>query len=172
MEAVRGTAIQFGPTVRIAGWSAYPRIVDFAAFRAIADEVGAHLWVDMAHFVGLVAACLHPSPVPHADLVSTTVHKTFGGARSGLALGRQQFAKAVNSAVSPGRQGGPAMQVVAAKPVTFKVAATPEFAERQRRHGPDASGRCADAARPGRSPGPSHSSARLPVWARRISENV
>jgi glycine/serine hydroxymethyltransferase len=93
MEAVRGTAIQFGPTVLIAGWSAYPQIVDFAAFRAIADEVGAHLWVDMAHFVGLVAACLHPSPVPHADLVSTTVHKTFGGARSGPALGRQRFAK-------------------------------------------------------------------------------
>jgi glycine hydroxymethyltransferase len=87
----------------------------------------------MAHFAGLVAADLHPSPLPHADLVSTTVHKTLGGARSGLILGKQQFAKAVNSAVFPGTQGGPAMQVVAAKAVTFKIAGTPEFVDRQRR---------------------------------------
>ena len=87
----------------------------------------------MAHFAGLVAAGLHPSPVPHADLVSTTVHKTLGGARSGLILGRQAFAKSVNSSVFPGTQGGPAMQVVAAKAVTFKIAGTPEFADRQRR---------------------------------------
>jgi glycine hydroxymethyltransferase len=133
MDAVRVNAKEFRPTVLIGGWSAYPRIIDFAAFRDIADEIGAHLWVDMAHFAGLVAADLHPSPVPHADLVSTTVHKTLGGARSGLILGKQQFAKAVNSAVFPGTQGGPAMQVVAAKAVTFKIAGTPEFVERQRR---------------------------------------
>jgi glycine hydroxymethyltransferase len=133
MDAVMVNAKEFRPTVLIGGWSAYPRIIDFAAFRDIADEIGAHLWVDMAHFAGLVAAGLHPSPVPHADLVSTTVHKTLGGARSGLILGKQQFAKAVNSAVFPGTQGGPAMQVVAAKAVTFKIAGTPEFVERQRR---------------------------------------
>jgi glycine hydroxymethyltransferase len=133
MDAVRAKAIQFRPRVLVAGWSAYPRTLDFAAFRDIADEVGAHLWVDMAHFAGLVAADLHPSPVPHADLVSTTVHKTLGGARSGLILGKREFAKAVNSAVFPGTQGGPAMQVVAAKAVTFRIAATPEFADRQRR---------------------------------------
>ncbi len=133
MDAVRAKAIQFRPRVLVAGWSAYPRIVDFAAFSDIADEIGAHLWVDMAHFAGLVAARLHPSPVPHADLVSTTVHKTLGGARSGLILGKQQFAKAVNSAVFPGTQGGPAMQVVAAKAVTFKIAGTQEFVERQHR---------------------------------------
>jgi glycine hydroxymethyltransferase len=133
IDAVRAKAKQFRPRVLIGGWSAYPRIIDFAAFRDIADEIGAHLWVDMAHFAGLVAAGLHPSPVPHADLVSTTVHKTLGGARSGLILGKQQLAKAVNAAVFPGTQGGPAMQVVAAKAVTFKIAGTPEFAERQRR---------------------------------------
>jgi glycine hydroxymethyltransferase len=133
MDAVRAMAVNYRPKVLIGGWSAYPRTLDFAAFRAIADEVGAHLWVDMAHFAGLVAAGLHPSPVPHADLVSTTVHKTLGGARSGLILGKQRFAKAVNSAVFPGTQGGPAMQVVAAKAVTFKIAATAEFAERQQR---------------------------------------
>ncbi|MFG1930972.1 serine hydroxymethyltransferase [Mycobacterium sp. NPDC048908] len=133
MDAVRAKAKDFRPRVLVAGWSAYPRILDFAAFRAVTDEVGAHLWVDMAHFAGLVAAGVHPSPVPHADLVSTTVHKTLGGARSGLILGAKRFAKAVNSAVFPGTQGGPAMQVVAAKAVTFKIAATPEFAERQRR---------------------------------------
>jgi glycine hydroxymethyltransferase len=133
MDAVRAMAVNYRTKVLIGGWSAYPRTLDFAAFRAIADEVGAHLWVDMAHFAGLVAAGLHPSPVPHADLVSTTVHKTLGGARSGLILGKQRFAKAVNSAVFPGTQGGPAMQVVAAKAVTFKIAATAEFAERQQR---------------------------------------
>jgi len=107
MDAVRAKAKEFRPRVLIGGWSAYPRIVDFAAFRDIADEVGAHLWVDMAHFAGLVAAGLHPSPVPHADLVSSTVHTTLGGARSGLILGKQQFAKAVNSAVFPARRAVP-----------------------------------------------------------------
>jgi glycine hydroxymethyltransferase len=133
MDTVRATARAFRPKVLIAGWSAYPRVLDFAAFRSIADEVNAHLWVDMAHFAGLVAAGLHPSPVPHADLVSTTVHKTLGGARSGLILGKQEFAKRVNSSVFPGTQGGPAMQIVAAKAVTFKIAGTTEFADRQQR---------------------------------------
>jgi glycine hydroxymethyltransferase len=133
MDAVRAQAREFRPKVIIAGWSAYPRTLDFAAFRSIADEVGARLWVDMAHFAGLVAAKLHPSPVPHAHVVSTTVHKTLGGARSGLILGKQEFAKAINSAVFPGQQGGPLLQAVAAKAVTFKIARTPEFAERQQR---------------------------------------
>ncbi|TXH27697.1 MAG: serine hydroxymethyltransferase [Mycobacterium sp.] len=133
MDAVRARALEFRPKVLIAGWSAYPRTLDFAAFRSIADEVGAHLWVDMAHFAGLVAAGLHPNPVPHADLVSTTVHKTLGGARSGLILGKKTFAKPLNSAMFPGTQGGPAMQVVAGKAITFKIAGTPEFADRQQR---------------------------------------
>ncbi|BDY26428.1 serine hydroxymethyltransferase [Mycolicibacterium mageritense] len=133
MDAVRERALAFRPKVLIAGWSAYPRTLDFAAFRSIADECGAHLWVDMAHFAGLVAAGLHPNPVPHADLVSTTVHKTLGGARSGLILGKKAFAKQLNSAMFPGTQGGPAMQVVAGKAITFKIAGTPEFADRQQR---------------------------------------
>lgn len=133
MDAVRSQAREFRPKVIIAGWSAYPRILDFAAFRLIADEVGAKLWVDMAHFAGLVAAGLHPSPVPHADLVSTTIHKTLGGGRSGLIVGKQEYAKAVNSAVFPGQQGGPLMHVIAGKAVALKIAATPEFAERQQR---------------------------------------
>ncbi|WP_375388921.1 serine hydroxymethyltransferase, partial [uncultured Amnibacterium sp.] len=104
MDTVRDAAREHRPTVIIAGWSAYPRQLDFAAFREIADEVGAKLWVDMAHFAGLVAAGLHPSPVPHADVVSTTVHKTLGGPRSGLILARDEtYAKKLNSAVFPGQ---------------------------------------------------------------------
>ena len=133
MDVVRATALSARPKLIIAGWSAYPRQLDFAAFRSIADEVGAHLMVDMAHFAGLVAAGLHPSPVPHADVVTSTVHKTLAGPRSGLILTRQEFAKKVDSAVFPGQQGGPLMHVVAAKAVAFKVAAGEEFAERQRR---------------------------------------
>jgi glycine hydroxymethyltransferase len=133
MDAVRAQALEFRPKVIVAGWSAYPRILDFEAFRSIADEVDATLWVDMAHFAGLVAAGLHPSPVPHAQLVSTTVHKTLGGPRSGLIVGRKDHAKTVNSAVFPGQQGGPLMHVIAAKAVALKVAGTPEFAERQQR---------------------------------------
>ncbi|MDN6461351.1 MAG: serine hydroxymethyltransferase, partial [Corynebacterium flavescens] len=121
------------PQVIIAGWSAYPRTLDFAAFRSIADEVGAYLWVDMAHFAGLVAAGLHPSPVPYADVVSTTVHKTLGGPRSGLILAKQEFAKKINSAVFPGQQGGPLMHVVAAKAIALKIAASEEFKKRQER---------------------------------------
>ncbi|AUH70455.1 MULTISPECIES: serine hydroxymethyltransferase [Gordonia] len=133
MDEVRKIALDTRPKVIVAGWSAYPRTLDFAAFREIADEVGAHLWVDMAHFAGLVAAGLHPSPVPHADVVSTTVHKTLGGPRSGMILAKQEWAKKLNSAVFPGQQGGPLMHVIAAKAVALKIAASEEFAERQRR---------------------------------------
>jgi len=134
MDRVRDAAREHRPTVIIAGWSAYPRQLDFAAFREIADEVGAKLWVDMAHFAGLVAAGLHPSPVPYADVVSTTVHKTLGGPRSGLIVARDEtYAKQLNSAVFPGQQGGPLMHVIAAKATAFKIAATEEFRDRQRR---------------------------------------
>ncbi|MGV1033891.1 MAG: serine hydroxymethyltransferase [Microbacteriaceae bacterium] len=132
MDEVRALAVEHQPKVIIAGWSAYPRQLDFAAFRAIADEVGATLWVDMAHFAGLVAAGLHPSPVPHAHVVSTTVHKTIGGPRSGLILTNdEEIAKKINSAVFPGQQGGPLMHVIAAKATAFKLAMTPEFKDRQ-----------------------------------------
>lgn len=134
MAEVRRLAIEHQPKVIIAGWSAYPRQLDFAAFREIADEVGAYLWVDMAHFAGLVAAGVHPSPVPHAHVVSSTVHKTIGGPRSGFILTNDaDIAKKINSAVFPGQQGGPLMHVVAAKAVAFKIAATPEFRDRQER---------------------------------------
>ena len=133
MDQVREAALRERPSVIIAGWSAYPRHLDFAAFRAIADEVGAKLWVDMAHFAGLVAAGLHPSPVPHADVVSTTVHKTLGGPRSGMILAKEEWAKKLNSAVFPGQQGGPLMHAIAAKAVAMKIAGTEEFKERQQR---------------------------------------
>lgn len=133
MEEVRRQALEVRPKVIVAGWSAYPRHLDFAAFREIADEVGAYLWVDMAHFAGLVAAGLHPSPVPHAHVVSSTVHKTLGGPRSGVILAKQDFAKKLNSAVFPGQQGGPLMHAIAAKAVAFKIAAGAEFAQRQER---------------------------------------
>jgi len=133
MDIVRARALETKPAVIIAGWSAYSRQLDFAAFRSIADEVGAKLWVDMAHFAGLVAAGLHPSPVPYADVVSTTVHKTLAGPRSGLILAKEEFAKKIDSAVFPGQQGGPLMHVVAAKAVAFKAAATDEFKDRQAR---------------------------------------
>ena len=133
MDQVREQAIAAQPTVIVAGWSAYPRQLDFAAFRSIADEVGAHLWVDMAHFAGLVAAGLHPSPVPYADVVSTTIHKTIGGPRSGMILSTEEWAKKIDSAVFPGQQGGPLMHVIAAKAVALKVAASEEFKDRQAR---------------------------------------
>ena len=134
MDRVRDLAKEHKPKVLIAGWSAYPRHLDFAAFRSIADEVGAYLWVDMAHFAGLVAAGVHPSPVPHADVVSTTVHKTLGGPRSGLIVSRDEsLAKKLNSAVFPGQQGGPLMHVIAAKAVAFKLALEPAFKEKQER---------------------------------------
>ena len=133
MDKVRETALREKPQVIIAGWSAYPRQLDFAKFREIADEVGAYLWVDMAHFAGLVAAGLHPSPVPHAHVVSTTIHKTLGGPRSGMILAKEEFAKKLNSAVFPGQQGGPLMHVIAAKAIALKVAGTEEFTDRQQR---------------------------------------
>ncbi|MBO0899794.1 serine hydroxymethyltransferase [Cellulomonas sp. zg-ZUI222] len=132
-EAVRKAALQHRPDVIIGGWSAYPRHLDFAAFREIADEVGAKLWVDMAHFAGLVAADLHPSPVPYADVVSSTVHKTIGGPRSGFILSKGEYAKKIDSAVFPGQQGGPLMHVIAAKAVAFKIAAGEDFKARQQR---------------------------------------
>lgn len=133
MEQVRELALAERPKLIIAGWSAYPRQLDFAAFRAIADEVGAYLWVDMAHFAGLVAAGLHPNPVPHAHVVSSTVHKTLGGPRSGFILCTEELKKKIDSAVFPGQQGGPLMHVIAAKATAFKVAASEGFKDRQKR---------------------------------------
>ncbi|NJQ03049.1 serine hydroxymethyltransferase [Streptomyces zingiberis] len=133
MEQVERLAREERPKLIIAGWSAYARQLDFAAFRRIADEVGAYLMVDMAHFAGLVAAGLHPSPVPHAHIVTTTTHKTLGGPRGGVILSTADLAKKINSAVFPGQQGGPLEHVIAAKAVSFKVAASEEFKERQRR---------------------------------------
>ncbi|KLJ02670.1 serine hydroxymethyltransferase [Streptomyces sp. KE1] len=133
MAEVERLAKEARPKLIVAGWSAYPRQLDFAAFRRIADEVGAYLMVDMAHFAGLVAAGLHPSPVPHAHVVTTTTHKTLGGPRGGVILSTAELAKKINSAVFPGQQGGPLEHVVAAKAVAFKVAASEEFKERQRR---------------------------------------
>ncbi|WP_043266213.1 serine hydroxymethyltransferase [Streptomyces sp. CT34] len=133
MAEVERLAKEHRPKLIVAGWSAYPRQLDFAAFRRIADEVGAYLMVDMAHFAGLVAAGLHPSPVPHAHVVTTTTHKTLGGPRGGVILSTADLAKKINSAVFPGQQGGPLEHVIAAKAVSFKVAASEEFKERQQR---------------------------------------
>jgi glycine hydroxymethyltransferase len=133
MDQVAALAREHKPKMIVAGWSAYPRQLDFAAFREIADEVGALLFVDMAHFAGLVAAGLHPSPVPYADVVSTTIHKTLGGPRSGMILCREQYAKKIDSAVFPGQQGGPLEHVIAAKAVALKIAASDAFKERQQR---------------------------------------
>ena len=133
MDQVRELALAERPKLIIAGWSAYPRQLDFAAFREIADEVGAYLWVDMAHFAGLVAAGLHPNPVPHAHVVSSTVHKTLGGPRSGFILCTEELKKKIDSAVFPGQQGGPLMHVIAAKATAFKVAASEGFKDRQKR---------------------------------------
>jgi glycine hydroxymethyltransferase len=134
MAQVAELAREHRPQVIIAGWSAYPRQLDFAEFRRIADEVGAYLMVDMAHFAGLVAAGLHPSPVPHAHVVTSTTHKTLGGPRGGIILTNDAaLAKKFNSSVFPGQQGGPLEHVIAAKAVSFKLAAEPEFKERQQR---------------------------------------
>ena len=130
MDKVREIALRERPEIIIGGWSAYPREIDFAAFKSIADEVGAKFWVDMAHFAGLVAAGKHPNPVPFADVVSSTAHKTLGGPRSGFILAKDQWGKKLNSAVFPGQQGGPLMHIVAAKAISFKVAGTPEFKDR------------------------------------------
>jgi glycine hydroxymethyltransferase len=133
MDEVERIAKQRRPKLLLAGWSAYPRILDFPRFREIADEVGAYLMVDMAHFAGLVAAGVHPNPVPYADVVTSTVHKTLGGARGGLILCREEYAKQINSAVFPGQQGGPLEHVIAGKAVAFKIAASAQFRERQER---------------------------------------
>ncbi|MEH3053716.1 MAG: serine hydroxymethyltransferase [Patulibacter minatonensis] len=133
MDEVERLAVEHSPKLIVAGWSAYPRQLDFARFREIADKVGALLMVDMAHFAGLVAAGLHPDPVPYADVVTTTVHKTLGGPRSGLILCREEHAKKINSAVFPGQQGGPLEHVIAAKAITFRIAMGDAFKERQQR---------------------------------------
>jgi glycine hydroxymethyltransferase len=134
LDQVARLAAEHRPKLIIAGWSAYPRQLDFARFRKIADEVGAYLLVDMAHFAGLVAAGLHPSPVPHAHVTTSTTHKTLGGPRGGFILTNDpELAKKVNSAVFPGQQGGPLEHVIAAKATAFKMAAEPEFTDRQRR---------------------------------------
>jgi glycine hydroxymethyltransferase len=132
MDEVAQLAEEHSPKVIVAGWSAYPRQLDFAAFRQIADSVGAKLMVDMAHFAGLVAAGEHPNPVEHADVVTTTIHKTLCGPRSGMILCREELAKDINRAVFPGQQGGPLMHIIAAKAVAMKIAASEEFADRQR----------------------------------------
>jgi glycine hydroxymethyltransferase len=136
MAEVERLARERRPKLIVAGWSAYPRHLDFAEFRRIADEVGAYLMVDMAHFAGLVAAGLHPSPVPHAHVVTSTTHKTLGGPRGGIILSAEDdpaLRKKLNSAVFPGQQGGPLEHVIAAKAVTFKLAAGEAFRERQER---------------------------------------
>src|SRR5262245_55624463 len=133
MDEVERIAHEHLPKLILAGWSAYPRILDFERFRAIADDVGAYLVVDMAHFAGLVAAGEHPSPIPYADVVTSTVHKTLGGARGGVIFCRAEHAKAIDSAVFPGQQGGPLEHVIAGKAVAFKIAQSELFRERQRR---------------------------------------
>ena len=131
MDAVAELARERKPKMIIAGWSAYPRYLDFERFREIADEVGALLLGDMAHFAGLVAGGVHPSPVPYADVITTTVHKTLGGPRGGMILCRQEHAKAIDSGVFPGQQGGPLMHVIAGKAVALGIAQSEEFRERQ-----------------------------------------
>ena len=126
-EEIRRLAIEHKPKLILAGASAYPRIIDFEKFSQIAKEVGAYLMVDMAHIAGLVAAGLHPNPVPYADFVTTTTHKTLRGPRGGLILCKEEYAKAINKALFPGIQGGPLMHVIAAKAVCFKEALTDEF---------------------------------------------
>ena len=126
-DEVERLAVEHKPKMIVVGASAYPRIIDFPAFRKIADKVGAVVMVDMAHFAGLVAAGVHPSPVPYAEFVTTTTHKTLRGPRGGMILCREEFAKTLNSQIFPGIQGGPLMHVIAAKAVAFKEALQPEF---------------------------------------------
>jgi glycine hydroxymethyltransferase len=132
MDEVERLARQHRPKVIVAGWSAYPRQLDFAAFREIADAVDARLFVDMAHFAGLVAAGEHPNPIGHADVVTTTIHKTLCGPRSGMILCREELAKDIDRSVFPGQQGGPLMHVVAAKAVALRIADNDGFRARQR----------------------------------------
>lgn len=132
-EKIAQMAQEFRPKLILAGASAYPRIIDFAKFREIADSAGAYLMVDMAHIAGLVAAGVHPSPVPYADVVTTTTHKTLRGPRGGMILCREQYAKAIDKAVFPGTQGGPLMHIIAAKAVALGEALKPEFTEYQKK---------------------------------------
>ncbi len=132
-DQVRDLARQHRPKMMIAGASAYPRIIDFKAFADIAHEVGAYLFVDMAHIAGLVAAGLHPSPVPYADVVTTTTHKTLRGPRGGMILCKEELAKKIDSAIFPGSQGGPLLHIIAAKAVAFGEALKPEFKDYQGR---------------------------------------
>ena len=131
-EAIADLAQKERPKIIVAGASAYCRIIDFKRFREIADQVGAYLMVDMAHIAGLVAAGVHPSPVPYADFVTTTTHKTLRGPRGGMILTRQKYAKEIDKAIFPGIQGGPLMHVIAAKAVALKEAASPDFTAYQR----------------------------------------
>lgn len=131
-EQLRKTALESKPKLIVAGASAYPRTIDFKKFRDICDEVGCYLMVDMAHIAGLVAAGLHPNPVPYADFVTTTTHKTLRGPRGGMILCKEKYAKDINRAVFPGIQGGPLMHVIAGKAVCFKEALNPEFKEYQK----------------------------------------
>lgn len=131
-EQVREVALKTKPKLIVAGASAYPRTIDFAKFREIADEVGAYLMVDMAHIAGLVAAGLHPNPVPYSDFVTTTTHKTLRGPRGGAILCKEKYAKLIDKSIFPGIQGGPLMHVIAAKAVSFKEALTEEFKEYQK----------------------------------------
>jgi glycine hydroxymethyltransferase len=133
MDEVERIAHERQPKMILAGWSAYPRQLDFPRFREIADAVGALLMVDMAHFAGLVAAGLHPSPVPYADVVTTTIHKTIGGGRGGLILCKEEYTKKINSAVFPGQQGGPLEHIIAGKAVALRIAQSEAFRERQER---------------------------------------
>ena len=133
MDEVERLAQECLPRMIIAGWSAYPRTLDLPRFQQIAYDAGAILMVDMAHFAGLVAAGLHPNPVQYADVVTTTIHKTLGGPRSGMILCRSEHQRKIDSAVFPGQQGGPLEHVIAAKAVALKIAASPEFKERQER---------------------------------------
>ena len=131
-DALEQIAVENKPKMIVAGASAYPRIIDFPRLREIADKVGAYLMVDIAHIAGLVAAGLHPSPVPYADIVTTTTHKTLRGPRGGVIMCKEQFAKAIDKAVFPGMQGGPLMHVIAGKAVAFKEALSPAFREYQK----------------------------------------
>ena len=165
MDELAQLAEESKPKLILAGWSAYPRQLDFARFREIADSVGALLLVDMAHFAGLVAAGEHPSPVPYADVVTTTIHKTIGGARGGMILCREEHAKKINSAVFPGQQGGPLMHVIAGKAVALKIAQTELFRERQRRTREGAAALAEELRR--RRRGRAHRRHRRPPRARR-----
>ena len=133
MNRVASLAAEVRPKLIVAGWSAYPRQLEFGGFAAIARDVGALLMVDMAHFAGLVAAGLHPSPVPHADVVTTTIHKTIGGARGGMIICQEEFAEKIDSAVFPGQQGGPLENVIAGKAVALRIARSDAFRDRQQR---------------------------------------